>query len=81
MLCTARQRKRDVLHYVPLHCEKNGTLHIGIFLPLKNDHLFGTPPPPTDNDRVCDHNAMSASPFPQEKISHNTTAVTTICFK
>ena len=32
---------------------------------------LGTPPPP-DNDRVCDHNAMLA--FPQEKISHYTTA-------
>ena len=31
----------------------------------------GTPPPP-DNDRVSDHNAMPA--FPQEKNSHYTTA-------
>ena len=30
------------------------------------------PPPPPDNDRVCDHNALLA--FPQEKISHYTTA-------
>ena len=29
-------------------------------------------PPPPDNDRVCDHNALLA--FPQEKISHYTTA-------
>ena len=29
-------------------------------------------PPPPDNDRICDHNAMLV--FPQEKISHYTTA-------
>ena len=46
------------------------------FLPLKNDDLFRNPPPPTlkDNHRVCDHNAMLA--FPQEQISHYTTART-----
>ena len=31
------------------------------------------PPPRSDNDRVCDHNAMLA--FPQEKISHYTTGL------
>ena len=40
------------------------------FLPSKNDHSFRHSPPP-GNDRVCDHNAMSA--FPQEKNSHYTT--------
>ena len=44
-----------------------------VFLPLINDHSFRqhTPLPP-DNDRVCDHYAVLA--FPQEKISHYTTA-------
>ena len=42
------------------------------FLPLKNDHSLRHPPPP--NDRVCDHNAMSA--FPQEENSHYTTGAT-----
>ena len=36
-------------------------------------HSGTTPPPlPPDNDRVCDHYAVLA--FPQEKISHYTTA-------
>ena len=42
------------------------------FLPLIHDHSLRHPPPPPDNDRVSDHNAMLA--FPQEKISHYTTA-------
>ena len=43
------------------------------FLPMKNDDSFRTPPPPLkDNHRVCDHNATLA--FPQEQISHYTTA-------
>ena len=42
------------------------------FLPMKNDDSFRTPPPLKDNHRVCDHNAMLA--FPQEQISHYTTA-------
>ena len=40
------------------------------FLPLMNDHHSFKQPPPLDNDRVCDHNAMIA--FPQEKTSHYT---------
>ena len=40
------------------------------FYPRKMTIHSGTPPPP-GNDRVCDHNAMSA--FPQEKNSHYTT--------
>ena len=32
------------------------------------DNLFKPPPPTTDNDRICDHNAMLA--FQQEKIPH-----------
>ena len=60
-----RQRKRDVLQYLPLskkiphHCHQ--CLNIDLY----------PPPPPPDNDRVCDHNALLA--FPQEKISHYTT--------
>ena len=46
------------------------------FLPMKNDDSFRTPPPLKDNHRVCDHNAMLA--FPQEQISHYTTAYDTI---
>ena len=41
-------------------------------LPMKMTIDLGTPPPPpNDNHRVCDHNAMLA--FPQEQISHYTT--------
>ena len=40
------------------------------FLPLIHDHSLRHPPPP-DNNRVSDHNAMLA--FPQEKIFHYTT--------
>ena len=57
---------------IPPHYLKNYTpLFEHRFLPLKNDHSFRHPPPPPGNNRVCDHNAMSA--FPQEKISHYTT--------
>ena len=56
-----RQRKPDVLQYLPLS-KKNTPQCLTIDLC----------PPPLDNDRVCDHNALLA--FPQEKISHYTTA-------
>ena len=36
-------------------------------------HHSPPPPPRSDNDRVCDHNAMLA--FPQEKLSHYTTGL------
>ena len=55
-----RQRKRDVLQYLP---KKN--------IPPMFEHRFVPPFLPPDNDRVCDHNALLA--FPQEKISHYTT--------
>ena len=45
------------------------------FLPLKNDDSFRNPLPLKDHHRACDHNAMLA--FPQEKISHYTTAFAT----
>ena len=51
--------KFEHIHYTPL------IIHSGIPLPPP-------PPPPPDNDRICGHNAMLA--FPQEKISHYTTA-------
>ena len=38
----------------------------------------GTPSPPPNNNRICDHNAMLA--FPQEKISHYTTGYTILNF-
>ena len=37
-------------------------------------HLGPPPPPLKDNHRVCDHNAMLLLAFPQEQISHYTTA-------
>ena len=47
------------------------------FLPLINDHIFAHPPsPPTNNDRVCHHNAMPVSP--QEKLPHYSTACWTL---
>ena len=56
---------------IPPHYLKNYTpIFEYRLLPLINTHPFGTPPPP-DNDGVCEHNAMQ--PFPQKKISHNTT--------
>ena len=58
-----RQRKRDVLQYLPL------SKKIPPPPPPLFEHRFVPPPP--DNDRVCDHNALLA--FPQEKISHYTT--------
>ena len=60
-----RQRKRDVLQYLPLSKK--------LPPPPLFEHRFVTPPPPPppDNDRVCDHNALQA--FSQEKISHYTT--------
>ena len=43
-------------------------------LPFINES--GTPPPPTDNDRVCDYYVIEA--FPQETISYNITACNTL---
>ena len=60
-----RQRKRDVLQYLPLSKKLPPPPH------CLNIDLYPSPPPPPDNDRVCDHNALLA--FPQEKISHYTT--------
>ena len=57
-----RQRKRDVLQYLPLSKK--------IPPPPLFEHRFV--PPLLDNDRVYDHNSLLA--FPQEKISHYTTA-------
>ena len=57
-----RQRKRDVLQYLPLSKKISPQcLNIDLYPPSS----------PPDNDRVCDHNALLA--FPQEKISHYTT--------
>ena len=44
------------------------------FLEGTYPRIHHSPPlPRSDNDRVCDHNAMLA--FPQEKISHYTTGL------
>ena len=68
---TARQSK-GVLQFLPIHSSLSSMFERG-FLPLIIHS--GTPPPPRDNYRICDHNAMLA--FPQEKISHYTTACNT----
>ena len=60
---TARQRNRDILQYLHILSQN--------YPPCLNIDFYPLYPPPPNNNRICDHNAMLA--FPQEKISHYTT--------
>ena len=66
-----RQPKRDVglLQYLPIISEIIVSC-LKMFFTIDKWPSIQAPPPP-DNDRVCDHNAMLA--FPQEKNYHYTT--------
>ena len=61
---THRTTSKDVLQFLPI---------ISKLSPMFEHNNSYRHPPPLNNNRICDHNAMLA--YPQEKISHYTTAV------